>query len=71
MSQEIIALDDAEIEVGKALSATIAALQSNLTALLLTEQCYINSLRSRRELGDDWVIQYWERGFEHGNKNSQ
>lgn len=63
-------LTEAEIELGRALSASIEAQQRVLTALVMTEQLYIEQLRRARNLGDDYIVRHWERGFEHGQQNS-
>lgn len=67
-------LSEEEIELGKALSANIQALQNNLLALAMTEQMYIDKLRLARGLGDNFSILHWENGFEEvvdGQQNNQ
>ena len=64
-------LDDREIEVGKALTVNIQALERSLTALVMTEQIYIESLRQARGLGGEWIIVFWEKGFVNANQDNQ
>lgn len=66
-----ISLHESEIEVGKALTANIQALHRSLAALVMTEQIYIESLRRARGLGDEWKIEFWEKGFVNGNQDNQ
>lgn len=67
-------LTEQEIELGKALSANIQALQNNLLALAMTEQMYIEALRQARGLSEHFGILHWENGFEEvsdGQQNNQ
>lgn len=66
-----IPLTESEIEVGKALTVNIQALQRSLTAMVMTEQIYIDSLRKSRGIGDEWKILFWEKGFVNGNQDNQ
>lgn len=68
-----VPLTEAEIELGRALSANIEALQRVLAALVMTEQLYIAQLRGVRALGEFYVLRHWEVGFEevvNGQQNS-
>mgnify|MGYP000202126104 FL=1 len=64
-------LDESEIDVGRALTASIRALQQNIAALMMAEQMFIDSLRQKRGLGPEWQMSHWEKGFEDANKDSQ
>lgn len=65
-----VVLDESEITAGRAITATIRALEQNLAALAMSEQLYIDSLRKRRGLGEEWQILFWEKGFEWQPKQS-
>lgn len=71
---DALTLTQSEVDVGRALSANIQALQNSLVALAMTEQLYIESLRQARKLSDQFTIRHWEIGFEevtNGQQNNQ
>lgn len=60
----IVPLTEAEIDLGRAISANIEAQQRMLAALVLTEKLYIDQLRSGKGLDEFHILRHWEIGFE-------